>query len=37
MSNTNFDKNSVDDFGTHRLQYAAFVMTAFVIYFGWAF
>jgi len=37
MSNSNFDKNGVDKFGTHWLQYAAFVVTAFAIYFGWAF
>ena len=36
MSNSNFDKNGVDKFGTHWLQYAAFVVTAFAIYFGWA-
>ena len=37
MSNSNFDKNGVDDSGTHWLQYAAFVVTAFAIYFGWAY
>ena len=37
MSNSNFDKNGVDKSGTHWLQYAAFVVTAFAIYFGWAF
>ena len=37
MSNSNFDKNGVDKSGTHWLQYAAFVLTAFAIYFGWAF
>ena len=37
MSNSNFDKNGVDNSGTHWLQYAAFVVTAFAIYFGWAF
>jgi len=37
MSNSNFDKNGLDKSGTHWLQYAAFVVTAFVIYFGWAF
>ena len=34
MSNSNFDKNGVDNSGTHWLQYAAFVVTAFDIYFG---
>ena len=37
MSNSNFDKNGVDSAGIHWLQYAAFVITAFAIYFVWAF
>ncbi len=37
MSNSNFDKNGVDNSGIHWLQYVAFVVTAFAIYFGWAF
>ena len=37
MSNSNFDKNGVDKYGTHWLQYPAFVVTAFAVYFGWAF
>ena len=37
MSNSNFDKNGVDSFGIHWLQYVAFVVTAFAIFFGWAF
>ena len=37
MSNSNFDKNGVDNSGTHWLQYAALVVTSFAIYFGWAF
>ena len=37
MSNSNFDKNGLDKSGTHWLQYAAFVVTAFAIYLGWAF
>ena len=37
MSNSNFDKNGVDKSGTHWLQYAAFVVSAFAIYFGWVF
>ena len=37
MSNSNFDKNGLDKSGTHWLQYAALVVTAFAIYFGWAF
>jgi len=35
MSNSKFDKNGIDNSGTHWLQYAAFVITAFFIYFGW--
>jgi len=37
MSNSNFDKNGVDKSGKHWLQYMAFVITAFAIYFCWAF
>ena len=37
MSNSNFDKNGVDKSGFHWLQYAAFVVSTFVIFFGWAF
>ena len=37
MSNSNFDKNGVDKSGTHWLQYAAFVVTVFAIYFCWSF
>ena len=37
MSNSGFDKNGVDNTGLHWLQYAAFVVSAFAIYFGWAF
>jgi len=37
VRNSNFDKNGVDESGTHWLQYAAFVITAFSIFFGWAF
>ena len=37
MSNSNSDKNGVDESGTHWLQYAAFVVNVFVIYFGWLF
>ena len=33
MNNSNLDKNGVDKYGTHWLQYAAFVVTAFAIYF----
>ena len=37
MSNSRFDKNGVDNSGTHWLQYAAFVVAGYAIYFGWAF
>ena len=37
MSNSNFDKNGVDKSGMYWLQYAAFAVTAFAIFFGWAF
>ena len=37
MSNSNFDKNGVDGIGVHWLQYAAFFVTAFAFYLGWAF
>ena len=37
MSNSNFDKNGLDKSGTHWLQYVAFIVTAFDIYFIWAF
>ena len=37
MSNSNFDKNGVDKSGMHWLQYAAFLVITFDIYFGGAF
>ena len=37
MSKPYFKKNNIDKSGTHWLQYAAFVLTAFAIYFDWAF
>ncbi len=37
MSNSNFYKNVVDNYGVQWLQYFSFVVTAFAIYFGWAF
>ncbi len=37
MGNSNFDKNGVDQYGTHWLQYTAFFVTAFAIYLSWAF
>jgi len=32
MSNSNFDKNGLDNSGTHWLQYAAFVVSGFAIF-----
>ena len=37
MSNSNFDKNVVDNSGMLWLQYAPFVVGSFVIYFDWTF
>ena len=34
MCNSDFDKNRVDNFGTYWLQYVAFIVTVFAIYFG---
>ena len=37
MSNSNFDENGVDSYKMHWLQYAAFVVSTFVIDFDQAF
>ncbi len=37
MSKSNFDKNGLDQFGTHWLQYAALFVFAFAVYTTWAF
>ena len=37
MSNSNFNKNGVDNYGIHWFQYVAFIFTALAIYFVWAF
>jgi len=37
MNNSDFNNNGVDMAGYHWLQYDEFVVTAFTIYFGWAF
>ena len=37
MSNSNLYKNGLDKSGTHWLQYASFVVTAFTINFDWIF
>jgi len=34
MSKSNFDKNGLDEFGTHYFQYTEFVVTVFAIYCG---
>jgi len=34
MSKSNLEKNGLDKSGTHWLQYAAFVVSIFDIYFG---
>ncbi|KGF89779.1 hypothetical protein EU92_1570 [Prochlorococcus marinus str. MIT 9107] len=37
MSNSNFDKNGLDSFGIHWLQYTAFAISCFAIFTTWAF
>ena len=37
MSNSDFDKNGLDDYGIHWLQYAAFAVSGFFIFTTWAF
>ena len=37
MSNSDFDKNGLDSYGIHWLQYAAFVVSCFAIFTTWAF
>ena len=37
MSKSHFDKNGVDDSGTHWLQYASLVFSAFAVYTTWAY
>jgi len=32
LSNSDFDKNGLDSYGMHWLQYAAFAVTAFAVY-----
>ena len=34
---SNFDKNGLDKFSLHWLQYAAFAVSAFAIYTSWAY
>ena len=37
MSKSEFDKNGIDQYGTHWLQYAALIFSAFVVYSTWAY
>ena len=37
MSNSDFDKNGLDSYGIHWLQYAAFAVSGFAIFTTWAF
>ena len=37
MSNFNFEENGVNNSGSHLLRYTAFFLSAFAIYFAWAF
>ena len=37
MSNSDFDKNGIDSYGIHWLQYAAFAVSGFAIFTTWAF
>ena len=37
MSNSDFDKNGLDGYGIHWLQYAAFAVSCFAIFTTWAF
>ena len=37
MSNSDFDKNGLDSYGIHWLQYVAFAISGFAIFSTWAF
>ena len=37
MSNSNFDKDGLDQTGTHWLQYAALVVSSLAVYATWAY
>ena len=37
LSNSDFDKNGLDSYGIHWLQYAAFAVSGFAIFTTWAF
>ena len=37
MSNSSFDKNGLDQSGTHWLQYVALAFSAFAVFTTWAY
>ncbi len=37
MNKSDFDKNGIDEYGTHWLQYLALVFTVLAIYLTWAY
>ena len=37
MSKSDFDKNGIDESGTHWLQYAALALSAIAVYTTWAY
>ena len=37
LSNSDFDKNGLDSYGIHWLQYVAFAISCFAILLTWAF
>ena len=37
LSNSDFDKNGIDSYGIHWLQYAAFAVSGFAVFTTWAF
>ena len=37
LSNSDFDKNGIDSYGIHWLQYVAFAVSGFAIFTIWAF
>ena len=37
MSKSNFDKNGIDESGTHWFQYVALLVSAFAVYTTWAY
>jgi len=37
LSNSDFDKNGIDSYGIHWLQYVAFAVSGFAIFTTWAY